>query len=1114
MSGDYSRTSFDALRDFAGVLMQQGHPTLDADWNEYVSIVERRLRAETVDIIGRAVVPRETPTGFEIRVAAGPALTIGRGRMYVDGLLAENHGRIGAGAAPAFDRARIVDGRPAGVLDELISTEPNDFIDYTAQPYLPAAPDLPDGNGPHLAYLDVWRREVTPFKDPRLLEPALGGIDTATRWQTVWQVRLLPNIGADATCGSELEAWDALTAPSPARLTTATIEFEDPDEPCLIPPGGGYRGLENQLYRVEIHTGGPLGDARFKWSRDNASVGATIESFENGDRLQVRRIGRDSVLRFRTGDWVEITDDRREFAGLPGDMRRIEVDEDTSSLRLDSALSADLVPSGVGGDTAAARHSRVIKWDQSGQVLLADGTAWEDLDDAGSDGLIPIPDDGSPVVLEAGITVTFSSEPVAGALRSGDYWCFAARTEGAQIEILDRAPPHGIHHHYARLAVVTFPDTVSDCRIFWPPNFGEGEECGCTVCVSAEAHNSGVLTIQSAINQLPAEGGTVCLGPGGFVLGTTPIIISNRRSVRLKGHGPGSLLAYAGGGGAIRVTGSNDVRISDLGLLVVAGLQGQGRSSGVHIRNGQTVSLNRMATLVFVREAGGVDFGVSLDGFGLDVAIEDNLIIAPVAIGALAERERGDDDGPGYCALMETRIAQNLLLGQRRGVSLDGLVLHFGATDIADNLITGSNAAIVATGAGLPVGEDDGGRDERWSAAALSIVGNTISFGRLGNGIISGVPDLRILDNEIVALNGDVTRLAGGSCIRLVAGLSPLPLPDGQIVGNRMGNADGAGIAVDARQASLIIKQNVIRDCDGGGVVVAPAATIRHLALDNNVIERIGMTQVQTAVIAVQLAAVLDARIMGNSIRNVGVNAEAARGAYFAGIELRGAAMLDLSHNHITGIGPANSVSPSIGVLVDGPVLAATLADNKIMSERPANPNDPSSWAAILWDSRIERARGGTVAGAAVSTFPAFIAQGASLFALSTTGLAAFASVREAQIRLAGNTVSDAHELSLLPLMRVVTDAERTGTCIFSDNQCTLLAGGRVKFLVELEARRIIATSNAVRRIGSDGDAMNLQCAVVSERPLATVVGNISFGNIRVNGGLIPDDFAKLNILG
>jgi hypothetical protein len=76
MGGDYGRMSFDALRDFAGVLIQQGHPILDSDWNEYVALVERRLRAQTVDTLGRAVVPRETPVGFQIALAAGPVLRI------------------------------------------------------------------------------------------------------------------------------------------------------------------------------------------------------------------------------------------------------------------------------------------------------------------------------------------------------------------------------------------------------------------------------------------------------------------------------------------------------------------------------------------------------------------------------------------------------------------------------------------------------------------------------------------------------------------------------------------------------------------------------------------------------------------------------------------------------------------------------------------------------------------------------------------------------------------------------------------------------------------------------------------------------------------------------
>ena len=91
MSGDYSRQRFDPFNDFAGVLMQQGRVQLDADWNELVDIVDRRLRAETTDIIGRATVPKETPDGFKIAIVGGVP-TIGRGRIYVDGLLAENHG--------------------------------------------------------------------------------------------------------------------------------------------------------------------------------------------------------------------------------------------------------------------------------------------------------------------------------------------------------------------------------------------------------------------------------------------------------------------------------------------------------------------------------------------------------------------------------------------------------------------------------------------------------------------------------------------------------------------------------------------------------------------------------------------------------------------------------------------------------------------------------------------------------------------------------------------------------------------------------------------------------------------------------------------------------------
>lgn len=125
MSGDYSRERFDADADVSGVRMQQGRVQLDSDWNEWVSVVDRRFRAETTDLVGLepdadfqgvAVYPRNTPDAFAITTAAG-AITIGRGRMYVDGLLAENHG----GGALEFDR----------VLDEQRGVA---GLPYTVQP--------------------------------------------------------------------------------------------------------------------------------------------------------------------------------------------------------------------------------------------------------------------------------------------------------------------------------------------------------------------------------------------------------------------------------------------------------------------------------------------------------------------------------------------------------------------------------------------------------------------------------------------------------------------------------------------------------------------------------------------------------------------------------------------------------------------------------------------------------------------------------------------------------------------------------------------------------------------------------------------------------------------
>src|SRR5262245_38905739 len=126
MSGDYSRFVFDPSRDYDGVLLQQGRPLTDWDWNDQVSLTGRRRQAAAADSFGGAVVPSTTPHGFEITVTGGK-LSIGPGRIYVDGLVVENHGQPPLAWDP--------------VLAELRGTAPTPYAASAAgeaqQPYLP-----------------------------------------------------------------------------------------------------------------------------------------------------------------------------------------------------------------------------------------------------------------------------------------------------------------------------------------------------------------------------------------------------------------------------------------------------------------------------------------------------------------------------------------------------------------------------------------------------------------------------------------------------------------------------------------------------------------------------------------------------------------------------------------------------------------------------------------------------------------------------------------------------------------------------------------------------------------------------------------------------------------
>lgn len=145
----------------------------------------------------------------------------------------------------------VVDGLPVRAMAALASHE---------QPYLPdpviaAAP----GPGNYLIYLDLWERGVDALEDPSLADPALLGVDTVVRGQTIWQVR-----SAKVDPAATVEA--AIAGLRDAASGGVSIWRE----PTLAPRQG------NGLLRVEIHHAGWSDGAALTAARRGGLIQATL----------------------------------------------------------------------------------------------------------------------------------------------------------------------------------------------------------------------------------------------------------------------------------------------------------------------------------------------------------------------------------------------------------------------------------------------------------------------------------------------------------------------------------------------------------------------------------------------------------------------------------------------------------------------------------------------------------------------------------------------------------------------------------------------------------------------------------------------------------------------
>lgn len=409
MKGDFTRLTFDASNHYTSVWMQQGRLQLDADWNELVEIQNYLRQNQTQSMIGSSGVPKlKDNQSFKV-TPQGTDLVIVPGRIYIDGILCE------------LDRQLL----------------------YTNQPDYPNALTSDLGgvglkeNTYYIAYLDVWERHITAIDDPNIREKALVSIpDTSTRTKVIWQVKLLEVDGGKDAVDNLWEQFVENRSFERKGLLQTSLATK-------IEPGTQTDELENRLYRVEIHQGGTLGEAQFKWSRENGNIVSQAKLDTDTKTITIRIFGQDDRRAFAPGQWVEVFGEVEELNQQPGTFVRLNTQTQGNKLVYDG-----VIPEAI----AKQANLKVRRWDQN--PLNSDSAT--------------LPTTPGKNLLENGIQVEFTtanSEDSTAFLNTGDYWLIPARSVDNDIEWPKNElgqgrslPPRGIRHYYTRLALLLFQD--------------------------------------------------------------------------------------------------------------------------------------------------------------------------------------------------------------------------------------------------------------------------------------------------------------------------------------------------------------------------------------------------------------------------------------------------------------------------------------------------------------------------------------------------------------------------------------------------------------------------------------------------------------------------------
>ncbi len=468
MKGDFSRVQPARRDNFNGILPQQGKVLLDSDGIAQTLITNDWHETAARDWVGRvAGVPAATPDSFRVSAASfanGVAsVTVGTGHAWADGLLVRLD-------EPGGARVRTAT--------------------WLAPPLVASAGGAPDDGTTDAVVLEVWQHAVNGYQLPdRLIEPALGGPDTAERLQTAFAFRLA-RLGAGQVC-ADLAYDESGRGALTASLVPEIVMGGD----CPVEGSGGYSGFEHQLYRIEIaDTDG--GASQFKWSRCNGGlVGrgrfdpGTTSVAVTANLAAITSVGQ-SDFYLEIEAWDDALGHFRVIAGAAATLA-------------DGTLQCAAAPA-FGAWPAAAGSVFVRLWD----------------------GIAPVasyPLSAAPAQLESGILLQFDAGG-PGRYFPGDYWMFPVRAGGIANPqtLIDAKKPQGIVYRRVPLAEITWgsidgitwtAEAIEDCRTLVPP-LSQVKGC-CTCRVGDGVSSFGDFTsIKAAIDSLPDHGGEVCILPG------------------------------------------------------------------------------------------------------------------------------------------------------------------------------------------------------------------------------------------------------------------------------------------------------------------------------------------------------------------------------------------------------------------------------------------------------------------------------------------------------------------------------------------------------------------------------------------------------------------------